>query len=53
MQQRTDELDQMLADAAEFLLPVAMETDWPCRLEIVAWLIAIRDTFKDKGRELQ
>lgn len=47
-----DEIHQMLSEAADFLLPVARASSWPCRLELVAWLIAVRDTCKDKGGEL-
>lgn len=39
-------MEEMLSVAADLLLPLAKSTDWPCRLELVAWLIAIRDTFK-------
>jgi hypothetical protein len=39
------ELMQALEDAAELLLPVAAATEWPCALEVAAWLTAIRDTF--------
>lgn len=49
MQQLPDDLQAIgyeLSAAADFLLPVAQASDWSCRLEIVAWLIAVRDTFK-------
>lgn len=52
MQQQPDDLDgikEILVEAAEILLPVAKETDWPCRLELVAWLIAVRDSFGKKN----
>lgn len=55
MQNPEDDLDdvhQMLSEAADFLLPVARASSWPCRLELVAWLIAVRDTCKEKGGEL-
>jgi len=47
-----DDLEVALSEAADFLLPVARATNWPCRLELVAWLIAIRDTYKKKDGEL-
>lgn len=38
-------LEEALVAAAELLLPVAEVSSWPCRLELAAWLISIRDTF--------
>lgn len=45
MSERDDlvELSRSLADAAEALLPLARESSWPCRLEVMAWLTAVRD----------
>jgi len=40
-----DGLEEALVAAAELLLPVAEASLWPCRLELAAWLISIRDTF--------
>lgn len=51
MQQQPDDFQAIgyeLSAAADFLLPVAKASEWPCRLEIVAWLTAVRETFKDK-----
>lgn len=51
MQQQSEAfegLEEALVEAAEFLLPVARATDWPCRLELVAWLTAIRETFSQR-----
>jgi len=55
MQLPEDDLEnvhQMLSEAADFLLPVARASSWPCRLELVAWLIAVRDTCKEKGDQI-
>lgn len=52
MQQLPDDLQAIgheLSAAADFLLPVAQASDWSSRLEIVAWLTAVRETFKDKN----
>ena len=45
MSERDDlvELSRSLADAAEALLPLARESSWPFRLEVMAWLTAVRD----------
>lgn len=44
-------LKSEVSAAADFLLPLAKATDWPCRLELIAWLIALRDSFhpRDTG----
>lgn len=38
-------IKQILSEAADFLLPLARETDWPCRPELLGWLTMVRDTF--------
>ncbi len=52
MQQLPEDLQEIgceLSAAADFLLPVAHASDWPSRPQIVAWLTAVRETFKDKN----
>lgn len=43
-----DAIKQGISEAADFLLPIAVATSWPCRLELVAWLTALRDSYQAK-----
>lgn len=52
MQPDDRSLREEVSSAAAFLLPIAEATDWPCRLELVAWLIALRDTFGTSACDL-
>lgn len=40
-----DEIREALSAAADLLLPLAEQVDWDCMPEIVAWLVAVRDTY--------
>ena len=44
-------IKQILSEAAEFLLPLARETEWPCKPEILGWLTMVRDTFGLRDQE--
>lgn len=39
-----DALQQSVSEAADFLLPIAVATSWPCRIDLIAWLTAVRDS---------
>lgn len=40
-----DELREAFSAAADLLLPLAEQVQWDCMPEIVAWLVAVRDTY--------
>lgn len=44
-----EEIKQNLSAAAEFLLPLARETEWPCKLELLGWLTMVRDSLGKKS----
>lgn len=46
-----DGMKEILSLAAEFLLPLARETGWPCRLELMGWLTMVRDTFGERDQK--
>lgn len=47
-----EEIQAVLSEAADLLLPLAYASTWPARLDVIAWLIAIRDSFKNKDGHL-
>jgi len=42
-----EEIRESLSAAADLLLPLAEQVQWDCMPEIVAWLVAVRDTYGD------
>lgn len=42
-------MKEILSLAAEFLLPLARESEWPCRPELMGWLTMVRDTLGKKN----
>ena len=40
-----EEIRESLSAAADLLLPLAEQVEWDCMPEIVAWLVAVRDTY--------
>lgn len=47
-----DDLEALMRDAAAaaaFLLPIAVETNWPCRVDLIAWLTVVRDSCSSKS----
>lgn len=53
MQQQHEEIEgmkAMLSEAAAFLLPLARETEWPCKPELLGWLTMVRDTFGQRDQ---
>ena len=52
MQQPEDDIEaikESLSESAAFLLPLARETSWPCKPELLGWLTMVRDTFGKKN----
>lgn len=52
MQQPEDDIEaikQSLSESAAFLLPLARETSWPCKPELLGWLTMVRDTLGVKS----
>ena len=52
MQQPEDDIEaikQSLSESAAFLLPLARETTWPCKPELLGWLTMVRDTLGVKN----
>ena len=41
-------IEQSLSESAAFLLPLARESSWPCKPELLGWLTMVRDTFGKK-----
>jgi hypothetical protein len=41
-------IKESLSESAAFLLPLARETSWPCKPELLGWLTMVRDTFGKK-----
>ena len=51
-QQPEDDIEaikESLSESAAFLLPLARETSWPCKPELLGWLTMVRDTFGKKN----
>ena len=41
-------IEQSLSESAAFLLPLARESSWPCKPELLGWLTMVRDTLARK-----